>query len=318
MHKYVARRLLYAIPTFFGVSVLIFVIMRILPGDPLGAYFGIEQVVRFTPAQRAEILHELGLDRPLVVQYLDWVRDIFTGSLGKSFFRGDPIIEILADRGTISAEIGALSVLLSWLLGLPVGVLSALRPNSVMDALASFTAVLFLAIPGFWLGLLIVVGQITWFGYKSPITAVHLWENPWVNFQIIIGPAVVLGLGQAAYIARMSRSSLLEVLREDYIRTARAKGLMDWLVLVRHALPNALLPTLTLSGVLLATVLGGSVAVEKAFTAPGLGKALVSAAIDRDMSVVQNITMFYALVFVAVNLLVDLLYGWLDPRIRLT
>lgn len=317
MHRYIGKRFLYAIPTFFGITILIFILMRILPGDPLGAYFGFEGARRLTPEQKAQILQDLGLDRPLVIQYADWIKNVFTGALGKSLFRNDPILKILTNRGAISIEIGVLSVIISWLLGLPVGVLSALRPNSVMDALASFSTVLFLAIPGFWLGLLIVVGQITWFGYKAPITTVHLWQNPWANFQIIVGPAVVLGLAQAAYIARMARSSIFEVLRDDYVRTARAKGLREQLVLIRHVLPNALLPVLTLSGVLLGFVLGGSVAVEQAFTVPGLGKALVEAAIERDMNVVQNIVLFYSLIFVLVNLFVDLLYGWLDPRIRL-
>ena len=318
MYTYIAKRLLYAIPALIGVTILIFTIMRVLPGDPLGAYFGVEEIKRLTEAQKAEVLHDLGLDRPLIVQYGTWVGNILRGSLGESFFRGDPIIKMLASRAPISAEIGIISVFISWLVGLPVGSISAFRPQSKMDATASTFTVLFLAIPGFWLGMLLVVGQISLFGYKSPITAVQLWQNPWVNFQIVIGPAIVLGLGQAAYIARMARSSLFEVLRDDYVRTARSKGLAEQFVLVRHALPNALLPVLTLSGVLLGFVLGGSVAIEQAFTAPGLGKALVAAAIDRDFNVVQNITLFYAVVFILVNLFVDLLYGWLDPRIRLS
>ncbi|MDP3064573.1 MAG: ABC transporter permease [Chloroflexota bacterium] len=318
MNKYIALRALYAVPTIIGITVLIFIVMRVLPGDPLGAYFGIEGARRFTPEQRAEILSDLGLDKPLVVQYGRWMRDIFTGALGKSFFLGDPIIEILGTRGAISAEIGLLSVIISWIIGLPVGLINALRPNSIMDAVASFFAVLFLAIPGFWLALLTVLALITWFGYKAPIMAVQVWENPWGNLQIIIGPAIVLGLGQAAYIARMARSSLFEVLREDYVRTARAKGLKEQLVIARHALPNAILPVLTLSGVLLGFVLGGSVVVEQAFTVPGLGKALVKAAMDRDMNIVQNIVLLYSVIFIVVNLFVDLLYGWLDPRIRLT
>ena len=259
----------------------------------------------------------LGLDRPLIVQYGSWIRDIFTGGLGESLFRGDSILEILVRRGTISLEIGAIAVVISWVVGLPVGVLSALRPQSVSDAVASSFTVLFLAIPGFWLGLLIVLGQVTWFGYKAPITAVQPWHDPWANFQIVIGPALVLGLGMAAYIARMARSSLFEVLRDDYVRTARAKGLREQLILVRHALPNALLPVLTLSGVLLGFVLGGSVSVEFAFVTPGLGKALVQASIDRDFNIVQNIVLLYSVIFVLVNLFVDLLYGWFDPRIRL-
>lgn len=317
MRAYVLKRLLYAIPTIFGITVLIFGIMRILPGDPLGAYYGIETIIQWTPEQKAAILRDLGLDKPLAVQYAVWVRDIASGKLGESFFRGDPIIEILAQRGPISAQIGIISVAISWIIGLPVGIISAVRPNSVWDMCTSFFTVLFLAIPGFWLGLLVVVACISWFQYKAPIVSVQFWEDPWTNFEIIVGPAIVLGLGQAAFIARMARSSLFEVLREDYVRTSRAKGLVERLVIARHAMPNALLPVLTLSGVLLGFVMGGSVAVEQAFTVPGLGKALVVAAIDRDFNVVQNIVLFYAVIFVLVNLLIDLLYGWLDPRIRL-
>ena len=317
MRTYVLKRLLYAIPTIFGITVLIFGIMRILPGDPLGAYYGIETIIQWTPEQKAAILRDLGLDKPIAVQYAVWVKDIASGKLGESFFRGDPIIEILAQRGPISAQIGIISVAISWIIGLPVGIISAVRPNSVWDMCTSFFTVLFLAIPGFWLGLLVVVASISWFQYKAPIISVQFWEDPWTNFQIIVGPAIVLGLGQAAFIARMARSSLFEVLREDYVRTSRAKGLVERLVIARHAMPNALLPVLTLSGVLLGFVMGGSVAVEQAFTVPGLGKSLVVAAIDRDFNVVQNIVLFYAVIFVMVNLLIDLLYGWLDPRIRL-
>ena len=317
MRTYVLKRLLYAIPTIFGITVLIFGIMRILPGDPLGAYYGIETIIQWTPEQKAAILRDLGLDKPIAVQYAVWMKDIASGKLGESFFRGDPIINILAQRGPISAQIGIISVAISWIIGLPVGIISAVRPNSIWDMFTSFFTVLFLAIPGFWLGLLVVVACISWFQYKAPIVSVQFWEDPWTNFQIIVGPAIVLGLGQAAFIARMARSSLFEVLREDYVRTSRAKGLIERLVIARHAMPNALLPVLTLSGVLLGFVMGGSVAVEQAFTVPGLGKALVVAAIDRDFNVVQNIVLFYAVIFVMVNLLIDLLYGWLDPRIRL-
>ncbi|MGH7416967.1 MAG: ABC transporter permease, partial [Candidatus Rokuibacteriota bacterium] len=177
-------------------------------------------------------------------------------------------------------------------------------------------SVLFIAVPGFWLGLLIVLALLFWFGYKAPIIIVQLWQDPWQNFQLIIGPAVVLGLAQGAYIARMSRSCLLEVIREDYVRTARAKGAVERAVVMHHALPNALLPVITISGVLLGFVLGGSVAVEQAFGVPGLGRALVVAIIERDIVVVQNLVLLYAGIFVLVNVLVDMSYAWLDPRIR--
>ena len=197
-----------------------------------------------------------------------------------------------------------------------MGVLSAFKPNGLPDSVARSLSVLFIAIPGFWLGMLVVLALLFWFGYKAPIVIVHFWEEPWQNFQIVIGPALVLGLAQGAYIARMSRSCLLEVIGEDFVRTARAKGLRERLVVLRHALPNALLPVVTISGVLLGFVLGGSVAVEQAFGVPGLGRALVVAVIERDIIVVQNLVLLYAVIFVAVNVLVDLSYAWLDPRIR--
>ena len=207
-------------------------------------------------------------------------------------------------------------MLISWFVGLPVGIISAVRPNTLSDNAARALSVLFLAIPGFWLGMLVVLASLFWFNYRSPLLVVHIWENPWLNLQLVAGPAVVLGLSQAAYIARMSRSCLLEVIREDYVRTARAKGLVEGLVVMRHALPNAVLPVITLSGVLMGFVLGGSVAVEQAFGVPGLGRALVTAIVERDIIVVQNLVLLYGVIFALVNLFVDLSYSWLDPRVR--
>ena len=307
---------MYAAVTLLGVSLTIFVILRILPGDPLVAILGVEGHARMTPADRVRIMADLGLSDPLPVQYVHWLRDIAAGRLGKSFFRGDTVAELILRRGPISAEIGILALIVSWLVGLPVGILSAVKPNSLVDNLARSGAILFIAIPGFWLGMLIVLALLFWFGYKAPIIIVQLWDSPWQNFQIIIGPAIVLGLAQGAYIARMSRSCLLEVIHEDYVRTARAKGALERNVILNHALPNALLPVITISGVLLGFVLGGSVAVEQAFGVPGLGRALVTALVERDIIVVQNLVLLYAVIFVMVNLLVDLSYAWLDPRIR--
>jgi peptide/nickel transport system permease protein len=316
MRQYLLRRMAFGLSTLVGVSVIIFLVMRVLPGDPLVAMFGMEGFTKLSPDDRVKIMAELGLSDPLPVQYLRWMKDIATGSLGKSFFRGDKVSELILHRGPLSAEIGLMSVILSWLIGLPVGIVSALRPNRLPDNVARSLAVLFLAVPGFWLGMLIVLAALFWFGYKAPLLVVHLWEDPWANFQLVIGPAVVLGLGQGAYIARMSRSCLLEVIREDYVRTARAKGMKEALVVMRHALPNALLPVITLSGILMGFVLGGSVAVEQAFGVPGLGRSLVVAVIERDTIVVQNLVLLYAVIFVFINIAVDLSYSWLDPRIR--
>jgi peptide/nickel transport system permease protein len=316
VRKYLLRRAGFAAGTLVGVSIIIFVVLRILPGDPLVAILGVEGHAQMSKADRVRIMADLGLSDPLPVQYGHWLVDIASGQLGKSFFRGDTVAALILHRGPISAEIGVLALVISWLVGLPVGILSAFKPNSLPDGIARALSILFIAIPGFWLGMLIVLALLFWFGYKAPIMIVHAWENPWENFQMVIGPAVVLGLAQGAYIARMSRSCLLEVIGEDFIRTARAKGLREGLIVFRHALPNALLPVITISGVLLGFVLGGSVAVEQAFGVPGLGRALVIAVIERDIIVVQNLILFYAAIFVVINVLVDLSYGWLDPRIR--
>jgi peptide/nickel transport system permease protein len=316
VRKYLVRRAVYAAITLLGVSITIFVIMRVLPGDPLVAILGVEGHAQMRPADRERIMADLGLSAPLPVQYVNWLHDIATGQLGKSFFRGDTVAAQILHRGPISAEIAILSLIVSWIVGLPVGILSAFKPNSIPDGVARALSVLFIAIPGFWLGMLIVLALLFWFGYKSPLVIVHLWDDPWQNLQIVLGPGVVLGLAQGAYIARMSRSCLMEVIGEDFVRTARAKGLREGLVVMRHALPNALLPVITISGVLLGFVLGGSVAVEQAFGVPGLGRAMVAAVIERDIIVVQNLVLLYAVIFVLVNVLVDLSYAWLDPRIR--
>jgi peptide/nickel transport system permease protein len=288
VRKYLVRRAAYAAGTLLGVSLIIFVVLRVLPGDPLVAILGAEGHARMSAADRERIMADLGLSDPLPIQYGRWLLDIAAGRLGRSFFRGDTVAELIVHRGPISAEIGLLALVVSWLVGLPVGILSAFRPNSVPDGVARAVSVLFIAIPGFWLGILVVLALLFWFGYKAPIVIVHVWEDPWQNFQQVIGPAAVLGLAQGAYIARMSRSCLLEVIGEDFVRTARAKGL----------------------------VLGGSVAVEQAFGVPGLGRSLVAAVIERDIIVVQNLVLLYAAIFVVINVLVDLSYAWLDPRIR--
>lgn len=316
MHKYILRRLGFGVLTVFGVSIIIFVLMRILPGDPLVAIFGMEGFTKLSAEDRAHYMAELGLSAPIPVQYVRWLGDIARGRLGKSFFRDESVADLIIRRGPLSAEIGILSVILSWILGLPVGIISAIRPNSVMDNTARFFSILFLAVPGFWLGMLIVLASLFWFGYKAPLIGVALWADPWTNVQLIIGPAVVLAVGQAAYIARMARSSLMEIIREDYVRTARAKGLLERLVVVRHALPNALLPVITLSGILMGFVLAGSIPVERAFGVPGLGLAMFTAVIERDIFVMQNLVFIYSLVFVVINILVDITYAWFDPRIH--
>lgn len=316
MLRYVARRLGLGALTVFGVSVVVFLIMRILPGDPLVAILGTDGLQRLTEEQRNAYLDDLGLNDPLWAQYLGWMGDVLRGEFGRSFFRSESVAEMIMRRGPLTAQIAVLSVLISWVVGIPVAIVSALRPNSIPDGVVRVLSIFFLAVPGFWLGMLIVLGLLFAFGYRAPLTGADLFENPWTTIQIIIGPALVLGLGQAAYIARMARSSLLEVVREDYIRTARAKGVPARAVIRLHALPNALLPVITLSGILLGFVLAGSIPVERAFAAPGLGQAMFQAVSERDIFVMQNLVFLYAVVFVVLNILVDILIAWLDPRIR--
>jgi len=316
MYSYIVRRLAFGLLTILGVSLIVFVVLRVLPGDPLVAIFGPEGFTKLSDAERARYMADLGLSDPLVVQYLHWIGDILRGNFGRSFFRSESVAEMLSRRGPLTAEIAILAVVLSWIVGIPVAIISALRPNSLGDNVSRFFSILFLAVPGFWLAMLIVLACLFWFGYRPPMGGAALFADPWSNLQIIIGPAIVLGLGQAAYIARMARSSLLEVVREDYVRTARAKGLPGRLVISLHALPNALLPVVTLSGILMGFVLAGSIPVERAFAAPGLGYAMYTAVYERDVFVMQNLVFLYSIVFVVLNILIDVIIAWLDPRIR--
>ena len=317
MRKYLAQRLLIAVPTLLGVTLLIFIAMRVLPGDPLAAISGEgggSYVLSQEQLQAARV--SLGLDRPYAVQYLDWLKDILRGDLGKSFWRGEPIRELIFRRGPITGQIAVMAVILSWIIGLPVGLVGAVWRNSWTDYVFRFVVVLFMAIPSFWVGLMIVLSLVLAFTWRPPLTIVYLWDDPIRNLQMTAGPALALGIALAAMMARITRSSVLEVLGEDYVRTARAKGLRERIVVWRHALVNAMLPILTVSGTAFGALLGGSVAVERAFGVPGLGLALVFAIAERDWMLIQNLVLLYGVIFVLINLAVDISYGWFDPRIR--
>ena len=258
----------------------------------------------------------LGLDRPYVVQYLDWLRDILRGDLGKSFWRGEPIRELIFRRAPITGQIALMAVVLSWVIGLPVGLIGAVWRNSRTDYASRFVVTLFMAIPSFWVALMIVLSLVLTLMWRPPLTIAYLWDDPVRNLQMTTGPALALGLALAAMMARITRSSVLEVLGEDFVRTARAKGLRETIVVRRHALVNAMLPIMTVTGTALGALLGGSVAVERAFGVPGLGLALVFAVAERDWMLIQNLVLIYGVIFVLINLAVDISYGWFDPRIR--
>jgi peptide/nickel transport system permease protein len=317
MRNYIVQRLLAAIPTIFGITVLIFLAMRVLPGDPFLAVGGESATsLRMTEDQIRQARAQLGIDRPYWQQYLSWMGDIARGEFGRSFWRDEPVINLIARRAPISAEIAILAMIVAWLIGIPIGVLSATRTNSIVDYIARIFAVLFIAIPGFWLAIIIVTTLVLAFLWRPPISSVELWVDPWTNLQIVIGPGIVLGLGIAAVLARFARSSMLEVMGEDYVRTARAKGLAMRTIIWPHALKNAMLPTITVTGTAIGGLLGGAVAVETAFSVPGLGLTLVQALNERDWAIVQNLVLLYGVLFTLVNLLVDLSYSWFDPRIR--
>ncbi len=317
MLNYLIRRLLLSIVTIFGVTVVIFLAMRVLPGDPLAMIYGESTgIYVLTDEQLQAARASLGLDQPLYRQYLAWMVDIAKGDLGHSFWDESPISETILRRGPITAEIALFAIAIAWLIGIPVGVISAMRRESMLDNILRVLVTLFMAIPSFWLGLTMILFTVTIFNWRPSITIVQLWEDPATNLSIIAGPTVAMGIGIGAIIARMTRSTVLEVLGEDYVRTARAKGLAEWRLVTRHVLKNAMLPVLTLSGLALAGLLGGSVAVERAFGFPGLGSALAQAAVERDWMMVQNLTLLFAVIFVFINLVIDLLYAWIDPRIR--
>ncbi len=317
MQRYILRRLLTAVPTIFGITVLIFIVMRILPGDPL-AQIASESQGQYTLSaeELASARASLGLDRPLPLQYLNWVSEVLRGDFGHSFWNTEPISTVFLRRGMISLEIALLAVIFSWLVGVPVGILSAAYRNSWLDNVVRVIMTLCLAVPSFWIGLSIVLTLVLVFTWRPPLTIVQPWEDPVKNLQIVVGPAFALGLGLAASLARMTRSAMLEALHEDYVRTARSKGLAEARVIARHVFRNALLPIITTSGAAMGALLGGAVATETAFGVPGLGNYLVQALSRRDWMVIQNLVFIYGIIFVIINLLVDLSYAWIDPRIR--
>jgi len=317
VQRYILRRLLTAIPTIFGITILIFIAMRVLPGDPI-AQIASEGSGQYTLSaeELAAARASLGLDRPLPQQYLRWMADVFSGNLGHSFWNTEPIRAVVLRRGAISLEIALLAIAISWLIGVPAGIVSATRRNSWLDNILRLFVTLFLAIPSFWLGLTAVLFLVLVFTWRPPLSIVQLWEDPVQNLSVVSGPAIALGVGLAAGLARMTRSTMLEVMHEDYVRTARSKGVRERLVITRHVFRNALLPIVTTSGAAMGALIGGSVATETAFGVPGLGNYLVQALSRRDWMVIQNLVLIYGIIFVAINLLVDLSYAWIDPRIR--
>ena len=318
MGAYVVRRLILFVPTIFLVTLLVFLLMRVLPGDPaLLALAGPEGEGSFSQEDLESLRQKLGTDRPVHVQYVTWMLDLLQGDLGESFYyRGVPVIDELKSRVPVTVELAILAIALSFLVSIPLGVLSALYLDRWPDYLIKIFTIGGVSLPTFWVGIIIIFSLVWVFDWLPQIGYVPLWEDPLTNLKQFMFPALALGYHNSAYAARVTRSSMLEVLGEDYIRTARSKGLTESVVVFRHALKNAFLPVITITGASFAGLLGGTVIIEIIFTLPGLGNLLIDSILRQDYMIVQAVILTTALVVVVLNLLVDLTYGWLNPRIR--
>ena len=314
MGKYVARRLVLTIPVLVGVSLLVFSMVRLIPGDIVDLLIGPELYVGAD--YRAELRAKYGLDQPIYVQYVRWVGEIVRGNFGASLRNNEPVIGTILRRLPITVELALLSVALSAIVAIPLGVVSAVRRNSTTDFVARLLAMVGLSVPNFWLAAMLLLISSVLFRWQPSLRLVPLWEDPLTNLSQLLMPTVSLSLALMAIVMRMTRSSMLEVLRQDYIQTARAKGLLPRVILVRHALKNAFIPVITILGVQLGALLGGTVLIEVIFGLPGIGRLLIDAINTRDYPMLQGTVLFIAVAFVMVNLLVDLLYAYLDPRIR--
>ena len=314
MHVYLFQRFITAFLTLFGMSVVIFVLLRLVPGNIVDILFSSAGFVN--PAAKQEIAHELGLDQPIPIQYGRWLRDIARGDLGKSYRYDIPAWQVIKPRIPVTVELAFFGLLVAVFLGVPIGVLSAVRQDTATDYLLRTLSLAGLSMPSFWLGMVIILFLVSWFGWIPSMTYVSPFEDFKAHVLQFLFPALAVGYRSSALIMRITRSSMLDVLREDYIRTAWAKGQREWIVVFGHALRNAMLPIVTVIGIEFAFMIGGLVVTETVFNLPGVARYLVDAILWRDYPVVQNLVMFIAIVVVVANLSVDLLYGWLDPRIR--
>lgn len=317
MRRYLLRRLVQVVPVLIGISIVVFLIMRLLPGD-------VAAMILMGPTGEAGVRQEdllalrekLGLNDPYLVQYLRWIKGMVFLEGGTSLWSETPVFQEIRQRLPLTIELAVLSLLFSLLIALSSGILCAAWQDTPLDYTLRMLSMLGLSIPNFWLGTLLILGLSRLFFWSPPLGYTDLFSDPWTNLQQVIWPVLVLGTSLAAVTSRMTRSAMLEVLREDYIRTAWAKGLSGERVVLRHALRNALLPVITLSAVQLGHLLSGTVIVEMIFTLPGIGRYLVDSILHRDYPVIQAIVTLIAVMFVLLNLLVDLLYAIIDPRIR--
>jgi peptide/nickel transport system permease protein len=315
MSAYLGRRVLALIPVLLLVSIIVFFIMRLIPGDPIDVMYGMEGVSEET---RAELERKLGLDKPLMVQYVRWLGRFVVGDWGVSFVNGQPVFRTIMQKLPATYLLALASMVVATLVSVPLGVVAAIKRNTGLDYLAMIGALVGISIPTFWMAIMLILVFSLELGWLPSIGFVSPFEAPFESLKHVLLPATALGTSLAGTFTRMIRSSLLEVLGEDYVRTARAKGLSERVVIFIHALKSALLPVLTVAGMWFGFLLAGSVVTETIFAWPGVGQLLVQSILSRDYPAVQNIVLIVSISFVLINLLVDVAYTWLDPRIRLS
>jgi len=315
MHKLLLQRLLLLIPTLLLVSIAVFGMVRAVPGDVISILLA-EQ--KLAGNEREELAAKLGLDKPIVIQYVDWVSGVVRGDLGESLFTGHPVREDISEKFKVTAFLAILATIISLVIAIPIGAIAALRQGSILDYFSRSFALLGISLPNFWVGVAIIMYGSLWFRYAPPLRYASVESDPLLLARQLFLPALVLGWSMAGVVMRMVRTALLEVLRDDYIRTARAKGLRERVILWRHAMKNAMIPVITISGIQLAALFGGTVVIESVFNIPGVGRLLVESVALRDYPVVQGIALVMTVLVLLVNLAVDISYRYLDPRIRLS
>jgi peptide/nickel transport system permease protein len=315
MQAYVARRLLALIPTLFFASVIVFVTVRMIPGDVIDLMLS-QNDISAGKHSREQLIAALGLDRPMWEQYLRWIGAALRGDFGYSLWQNAPVGEFLVARLPVTFELGLLALIVALIVALPIGIYSAIRQDTAGDYVFRSLSFLMLAVPAFWTGTMVMVLPSIWWGWSPEVKYVHFTEDPLQNLKQMMIPAIILGTALSAITMRLTRTQMLEVLRQDYIRTAWAKGLTERTVILRHALRNALIPVVTLIGLQAPLLIGGAVIVEQIFVIPGMGMLLLDAVNQRDYPIITGVFLIVGVAVMVINLLVDLSYGLLDPKVR--
>ncbi|UCH48785.1 MAG: ABC transporter permease [Betaproteobacteria bacterium] len=317
MYSYLVRRLIALVPTLLFASMIVFSVVRLVPGDIIDLMLSESDFGADTVETRAELEKALGLDKPIYVQYFEWIGGIlFRFDFGNSLWQNTPVIDDIAERMPYTIELGVLSLLIALLVAIPIGIYSAVRQETIGDYAGRTVSILGLAVPSFWIGTMVVILPAIWWGWSPPTEVVPFFEDPVANLQVFIIPSLILGFSLSAVTMRMTRTMMLEVLRQDYVRTAWAKGLTERVVVLRHALKNALIPVVTLIGLLVPFLFGGAVIIEQIFTIPGMGQLLLDSVSTRDYPLITGITLIIGFLIIVLNLVIDLCYAYLDPKVR--